>query len=83
MVQHTHTLEMDQEYAALKEAFVRSLSPGERLAGLSPQERVADLSLEERLADLSLEERLVGLSEEQRRQLLEFLQREASGRNGE
>jgi hypothetical protein len=65
MVQHTHTPEMDQEYAALKEAFVRSLS------------------LEERLADLSLEERLAGLSAEQRRQLLEFLQREASGRNGE
>ena len=74
MVQHTHTLEMDQEYAALKDAFVRSLSPEERLAGLS---------LQERLADLSLEERLAGLTAEQRRQLLKLLEREASGRNGE
>jgi hypothetical protein len=74
MVQHTRTAEMDQEYAALKEAFVQSLTPEdlamllpeERLAGLSPEERMAALSPEERLAGLSPEERLAGLSPEDR-----------------
>jgi hypothetical protein len=74
MVQHTHTAEMDQEYAAFKEAFISSLTPEdlaalppeERTAGLSPEDRMAGLSAEERLAGLSAEERLAGLSAEER-----------------
>ncbi|HUG91296.1 MAG TPA: hypothetical protein VML55_10705 [Planctomycetaceae bacterium] len=62
MVQHTHTAEMDQEYAAIKEAFAATLTPEERVAGLSPEERVAGLSPDERLAGLSPDERLAGLS---------------------
>ena len=63
MVQHTRTAEMDQEYAALKEAFVQSLTP-EDLALLLPEERLAGLTPEERLAGLAPEERLAGLAPE-------------------
>ena len=56
MVQHTRTAEMDQEYAALKEAFVQTLT-AEDLALLLPEERLAGLAPEERLAGLSREER--------------------------
>jgi hypothetical protein len=78
MIQHTHTAEMDQEYAAFMEAFMQSLTP-EHLAALpadaafkeafvqslTPEDLVA-LSPEERLAGLSPEERLAGLSPEAR-----------------
>jgi hypothetical protein len=65
MIQHTHTAEMDQEYAALMEAFVQSLTP-EDLAGLSPEDRLAGLSPEDRLAGLSPKDRLAGLSPKDR-----------------
>ena len=65
MVQHTHTAEMDQEYAAFIEAFVQSLTP-EHLATLSPEDRLAGLSPEDRIAGLSPEDRLAGLSPEER-----------------
>jgi hypothetical protein len=57
MLQHTHTAEMDQEYAALEDAFIRSLSPDERVAGLSPEERVAGLDMDELLNALTPDQR--------------------------
>ena len=61
MLQHTDTAEMDQEYAALKDAFIQSLSADERVAGLSPEERLAGLSMDERLSGLSPDELLARL----------------------
>jgi hypothetical protein len=76
MIQHTHTAEMDQQYAALKDAFVQSLTSDDLAAlsldvkdafvqSLTPED-LAALSPEERLSGLSTEERLSGLSPEER-----------------
>ncbi|HUG91668.1 MAG TPA: hypothetical protein VML55_12585 [Planctomycetaceae bacterium] len=70
MVQHTHTAEMDQEFAAIKEAFIASLTPEERLRGLSSddpeyaafKEALIESLTPEDLAGLSPEDRLAGLS---------------------
>jgi hypothetical protein len=54
MVQHTHTAEMDQEYAAFRDAFIQSLGPDERLAGLSAEDVFEALTPEQRVRLLDL-----------------------------
>jgi hypothetical protein len=81
MVQHTRTAEMDQEYAALKEAFVQSLTPEDlalllpedRLAGLAPEERLAGLSAEDVRRVFPIEDLFAALTPEERRRLFERL----------
>ena len=84
MTQRTRQ-EQDPEYAALKQAFIESLSLEERLAGLSLQERLAGVSPAElrdwlsrqRIAGVSYDEFLNALTPEQRHTLVEYFSREA------
>lgn len=82
MVQHTHTAEMDQEFAAIKDAFIASLTLEERLSGLSQDDPeyivlkeslISSLTPEERIAGLPPDTLLDALSVEQRRRLFEIL----------